>query len=293
MRITTSMLQQSVLDAVQANLQRMAAAQDQVSTGKKVTAASDDPVAASQILRASQDLDALAQVQRNITAAQTRVSAEDSVLSQVTNLVTRAQELAVEQSSDTATTATRASTKSEVDGLIANVVELGNTQVGDEYIFGGAQTTVAPFRANGSYVGDDTERQAEIATGTYAATSHTGRALFVASGLLPSLQALSSALASGSGSAVGATVSTLQQASDNVQALVADTGARDNRLGTAGQNASALVTAITSRRSTLQDADVATSSTELIAAQTSLQAALLAASRVLPTTLASYLGSST
>jgi len=291
MRITTSMLQQAVLDAVQANLQRISTAQDQVSSGKRITAASDDPVAAAQIMRASQDLDALAQVQRNVTAARTRVSAEDSVLNQVTNLASRAQELAVEQSSDTATAATRASTKAEVDGLVSQIVELGNTQVGNEYIFGGAQTTAAPFRPDGTYVGDDTERQAEIAQGSYAATNHTGRALFVSSGLLPALQALSTALASGSGSAVGATVANLQQAGASVQALVADTGARDDQLDNAAQNASALVTTLTSRRSTLQDADVATASTELLAAQTSLQAALLAASRVLPTTLASYLGS--
>jgi len=289
MRITTSMLQQSVLDAVQANLQRIAAAQDQVSSGKRITRASDDPVAAAQIIRTSQDLDALTQVQRNVTAAQTRVSAEDSVLSQLGDLVTRAQELAVEQSSGTATAATRSGTKAEVDTLIAQVVQLGNTRVGDEYVFGGAQTAVAPFQANGAYVGDDTERTAAIGPGVYAATTHTGSALLVDSGVLPALQALSAALAGGSGDAVGATASSLQQAGQQVQALVADIGARSNQLDTAAQNASALTANLTARRSTLQDADIATSSTELMAAQTSLQAALLAASRVLPTSLVSYL----
>lgn len=289
MRITTSMLQQAVLDSIQANLQRIAVAQDQVSNGKRITRPSDDPVAAAQILRTSQDLDALAQVQRNVTAAQTRVSAEDSVLNQLTGLVNRAQELAVEQSSGTATPATRASAKTEVDGVIAQVVQLGNTQVGNEYVFGGAQTTVAPLQANGSYVGDDSERQAEIGRGYYAATTHTGRTLFVTSGVLPGLQALSAALATGNGAAVGASVAGLNQANEQVQSLVADTGARANQLDTAAASASALAANLTVNRSQLQDTDVATASTELIAAQTSLQAALLAASRVLPTTLASYL----
>ncbi|HUM16386.1 MAG TPA: flagellar hook-associated protein FlgL [Candidatus Nitrosotalea sp.] len=289
MRITNSMLQQSVVAAVQANLQRIATAQAQVSSGLRITRASDDPVAAAQIMRTSQDLDALAQVQRNVTSAQTRVSAEDSVLTQITNLVTRAQELAVEESSSTATAATRASSKAEVDGLISQAVALGNTRVGDEYIFGGAQTTVPPFQANGAYVGDDTERTAEIGQGIYAATNHTGRDLLVSSGLLPSLQALSTALASGDGSAVGATAASLGTANAQIQSLVADTGARANQLDTAAQSASALTASLTARQSSLQDADVATTSTELLAAQTSLQAALLAASRVLPTSLANYL----
>lgn len=291
MRITTSMLQQSVLGSIQANLQRMATAQDQVSSGKRITKASDDPVAAAQIMRTSRDLDALTQVQRNVTSAQTRVSAEDSVLNQLTNLVSRAQELAIEQSSSTATAATRATTKVEVDGLLSQAVQLGNTQVGNEYIFGGAQTTVAPFQADGTYVGDDTERQAEIGQGFYSPTNHTGRALLVTSGLVPALTALSSALNSGSGSAVGNAVTGLNQANTQIQSLVADTGARANQLDTAAQSATALTANLTARQSTLRDADVGTASTELLAAQTSLQAALLAASRVLPTTLASYMGS--
>jgi len=67
------------------------------------------------------------------------------------------------------------------------LIDAGNTQYGDQYIFGGANNLVPPFnKANNNYAGDGTERIIEIATGTTQAISVTGDRLLQGIGANPS-----------------------------------------------------------------------------------------------------------
>src|SRR4030095_7037574 len=75
---------------------------------------------------------------------------EDSVLTQVGNLVTRARELGVSQATSTANSQTRQVANAEVQQLFSEIVTLGNTKFGNEYMFGGDQSQTAPFAVTGS-----------------------------------------------------------------------------------------------------------------------------------------------
>ncbi len=289
MRVTNNMRQTQVLRDLQAGLAKLADAQQQVSTGKRFTRPSEDPVAASRVMRADRSLRGITQYRRNSTAVRVRVDAEEATLNQLTDLLSRAKELGISQGSDTATAATRTETAAELDRILEQVVALGNTKVGSEYLFGGGQTAAPPFQADGTYLGDDTGRQAELAEGYVIDTNHTGRQLLQTSGVVASLSALRDALRAGTGSGVTATISGVDAAFDQVQVLLAETGARSRQLDTVAENLTASESTLTTAQEADQGITVEEAATRMVSVQTALQAALSSTSQVISMSLVNYL----
>ncbi len=289
MRISNSLTQQRVLRDLQGNLARLAAAQSQVSTGKRFEAMSEDPLAGIQVLGADQGLRAIAQYRRNSTAAQTRIDAEESILGQVTDLLTRAKELAIQEGTASSTPQTRAMVKSEIDQILGQVIALGNTQVGNEYIFAGHQTGTVPFDTTGTYFGDAGQRMIEVGQGYTMPANHSGRELLVDSGVITALQQLSTELGTGSPGTIGPVAGSIDTAFDNVQALLAVNGSRARQIESAMQNSDALEATHTQRKSDARDIDMAAATSRFVSAQNTLQAALLSTSRLISTSLTDYL----
>lgn len=289
MRISNGLLQQRVLRDLQGNLSRMAAAQTQVSTAKRFETLSEDPLAGVQVMGADQGLRAIEQYRRNSTAARTRTDTEEAVLSQVTDLLSRAKELALQEGTATSTPQTRAIAKTEVDQILGQLVALGNTQVGNEYLFAGHSVSTTPFDQTGAYFGDSGQRLAELGQGYTMPTNHNGAELFVNSGVIGALQQLSTELGTGSPTTVGAVAGSIDAAFDNVQGLLATNGARVRQIENAMQNSDALEATHTQRKDDAQAIDVAEATTRFVSTQNTLQAALLSTSKMLNTSLVDYL----
>ncbi len=289
MRISNRSLQDRVLRDLQSNMVQLARAQEQVSTGKRITRMSQDPVAGTDVLRAERDLRALAQYRRNITAARTRVDTQESALDQAGDILVRARELAVTEASSSASAQTRNAVAAEIDTLIQQLVALGNTRIGEDFIFGGTATTAPPFQPDGTYVGDAGIRQAEIGDGVLMPTAHTGQQAFGDTGAIASLTQLRDRLRANDQAGVGATIASLEAAFTAVQVVVAETGARSRQLEVAGQNVEAMDLNATLLRSDAQDIPLEEAVLHMAGIQNALQAALLSASRILNTSLTDYL----
>ncbi|MEO8633718.1 MAG: flagellar hook-associated protein FlgL [Gemmatimonadales bacterium] len=289
MRITNSLLQSRILRDLQGNLSSLSQAQSQISSGKRFEKVSEDPIAGASVMTSDRGLRGIGQYRRNSASARTRTDAEEAVLDQLTDLLTRAKQLAVQEGSATSTPTTRAGAKSEVDRIIEQVVSLGNTKVGSEYLFAGHLVSGPAFDAAGGYLGDDGQRQSEIGEGYLITTNHTGRELLTNSGIMTGLKSLSTQLGTGTPATIAGTLTALDTAFTNTQTLLATTGARVGQIDSAMQNSDALSTNLTLRRSRDIDTDIEEASTRLISLQTTLQASLQAASRILNTTLTDYL----
>jgi len=300
MRITSNMIAQSQIQSIQSNMAALNQAQLQVSSGLKFQEASDDPSAARQVMATKSSLAALTQYQTNVQAATSRVTQEDSVLQQINNLLDSAQSLGVSQATDTATAQTRAVTNSQVQQIFSQLVDLGNTKIGDEYLFGGQQSTTAPFASSGSgatlaYTSTNPtgQRAVSIGDGQTIAATHDGSQVFINSGVLDSIKQLSHALDSSSptyGQAgITAALNSIQSASGSLQTIIGETGSAEQQLTTTTQNLQALSTNVTTLQSNLQDVDIEQAMTELTSRQTAYQAAMLAMSKVSTLTLTNYL----
>ena len=289
MRITHGMIQESLLRNISNDFSRLAKVQQQVATGKRIHTVSDDPVSALTSMRAASGIRAIGQYQRNSSAARAKLDAEESVLSQVTDLLARARELAAGSANATATGLTMAATKAEVDEILEQVIQLGNTAVNDEFIFAGHQTHVPAFQPDGTYDGDTGTHETQIGSNYRIESNHTGDQLLVSSNVISGLEALRDALDGADSNAVANSLHDLDTAFSNVQTLLAETGSRIRQLDVAAQNLDALDTSMTAAKQSAEEIDLEEAVIKLFSIQTTLQAAMETTSRVLNTNLTDYI----
>lgn len=300
MRITNNMIASSQITTIQSNMDALMKAQTQVSSGLRFQSAYEDPAAATQVMGTKSSLRALAQYQSNVSAATSRANTEDSVLQQIDTLLDRVKQLGVSQATDTATAQTRATANAEVQQIFSQLVSLGNTKQGGEYLFGGDQDTTAPFASSGagatldySTTNPQGQRAVSIGNGQTIAATHNGTQVFVSSGVLDAVKQMARSLDSTSSTygqdGITAALNSIDSASASVQTLIGQVGASENQLTSAGQNLTALTSNVTTLQSNLEGVDIEQAMTELTSRQTAYQAAMLAMSKVSDLTLTNYL----
>lgn len=159
--------------------------QEQLSTGKRVLTAADDPVAATRIQQLNNNLSIVSQYQKNISIAENNLSLEESTLDSMVNLLQRVEELAV-QAGNTAslTEGDYAALASEVDARLDALFNLVNTRNSNgDYIFAGYKSGSPAFTGDSTngfrFVGDEGKIEIKIDNSTTVAASDSGKPLFV------------------------------------------------------------------------------------------------------------------
>ena len=146
MRVTNQLITRNSQSRLQTVLQGIDRLREDISSGMRLRKMSDDPAAAGEVVRIGSSMRAITQFRRNIDVGLARASAEEAVLNQLSNDLSRAVELGVAQASATANAQTRAMVKGEVDQLISQAVSIGNTKFGDDYLLGGTRAGEPPLR---------------------------------------------------------------------------------------------------------------------------------------------------
>ncbi|MBG9444652.1 flagellar hook-associated protein FlgL [Cytobacillus firmus] len=144
MRVTQSMLSNNMLRNLSNSYSRMDKLQDQISTQKKFTKPSDDPVAAMMGMNYRTDLNRIQQFTRNIGEVRNWVDSTDDALDKGVLALQRIRELTVQASNGTLEGDQRKAVAEEVKQLKEHLQNLGDTQIGGKYIFNGNQTNVRP-----------------------------------------------------------------------------------------------------------------------------------------------------
>ncbi len=316
MRVTTAGQTQAIIARLMDASSKLSDAQDQVSSGLKLTKMSDDPTAASQVVRAQASLRGIDQYTRNATGTSTLLNAEDGALQQITDILNRAKELGTAGNSSTASASSRAAAAAEVQQLFAQAVNLGNTKVGNTYLFGGTSNDGRePFDATQpNFVPTDPaatvgappvpryptgERSVDVGAGGQTLPGpHDGTSVFLGTtngapdsskGVLAALQQLQQSLSSADPSTIGNALTSVDAAVDSVQVRVGDLGARQNRVDAVKTSLAALQTTFTQQKSDLSQVDTAQAYTEMVARQTAYQTAMMASSKVMGLSLTEYL----
>ncbi|SES00061.1 flagellar hook-associated protein FlgL [Salisediminibacterium halotolerans] len=144
MRVTQSMLASGTLNHLSNNYQKMQGLQDQLSTGKKITRASDDPVVAMNGMRYRSQVGEMEQFERNTSEVHNWMDTADDTLGQTTDAMTRIRELTVQAANDSYDADERANIAAEVGQLREHIESMANTQNNGKYVFNGTDTTNAP-----------------------------------------------------------------------------------------------------------------------------------------------------
>lgn len=145
---------------------------------KRVQKPSDDPVGNIDILTMrSRNIDA-EQYLRNGHYAKTQLAFTETALEELTDIVSKAKEIAIGQASNLYAPEVRQSIAKEVEQLRSQAMAIGNKRIGNRYIFGGHKTLTRPFNDNGEYQGDKGKINLEINKDFFVPINMTGEEVF-------------------------------------------------------------------------------------------------------------------
>jgi len=152
MRITNNMINDRALFNIQQSLNRIAKLNDKLSSGKEVQYPSDDAVIATRASNISSRLRELEQYKRNVDHVNNFTQSYDTTLQELSSVYQRVKELMVRGANGTNTVDERNAIAMELKALKEHLIEIANTRVGDEYIFGGARSDLKPVDENGNII---------------------------------------------------------------------------------------------------------------------------------------------
>ena len=268
MRISTSQMYYQGVTAMLDKQAELARTQQQLATGQRILAPSDDPAAATQAMQLEQIIETTRQYQRNADYAQSRLSLEETVLVEVGNILQRVRELAVRANNDTLSAGDRTAIAAEVRAVQQDLVQLANTQdANGEYIFAGFQTATVPFNDDGagnfSYNGDQGQRALQIGDNRQVTIGDAGDQVFMrvddgAGGFSSMFDVLYEFATDLEANAPNTTTLTrLDSALDNVLTVRAAIGARMNSIENQRGANDAFSLLMEENRSRLRDLDYA------------------------------------
>jgi flagellar hook-associated protein 3 FlgL len=298
MRVTEGIICRSVtgnLNRLRAGLQEL---NQQVASGKRLVRPSDDPVGAVSAQEVRAKLAAMDQLKRNADSWQGWLRSTENAITSAQSIVSRAREVAVQMSNATNSASQRTMAAEEVNNLLEEMINLGNTQFQGRYVFAGYRDDSDAFevtRVNGeitavTYAGDDGHHEMKVGAGSRLESSLTGEEVFQGSAdLFDTLIELRDSLRANDISATTNTLDDFVDAGNNLGAKVADVGSRLNRLDLRLSVIEDTKLAETERLSQIEDADLVEVINALKTKELAYEAALQATASTQQLSLAAYL----
>ena len=190
MRISTAQMQDRSVTAMLERQSELSKTQQQVATGKRILAPSDDVLGSTQILAFNKVIATYNQYLENADAAETRIKQEEAALTQTIDMLQRARELAVQGNNTSLGANERALIADEVRAILGEMVSVANSADSNgEYIFAGFNVDTAPIAvtevpaASGlftyAYTGDLGQRNVQIGETRFIATEDNGQGVFM------------------------------------------------------------------------------------------------------------------
>jgi flagellar hook-associated protein 3 FlgL len=179
MRVSDNTSVAAVGEALKRTRGRMERLQVQNATQKRLLSPSDDPAANTKIMDIRTQSTVNAQFESNAALAKNRLQATDAALGELYDVLVRAKEIAISQSSDASASAdSRLGVAQEVSALYQQMVSIANRRLGQHYLFGGFKTLEAPYTAEGQYKGDLGEIPVEVQKDVFIAMNIPGTDVF-------------------------------------------------------------------------------------------------------------------
>lgn len=313
MRITNQGLLSGILLGLQRNITRLEDYQSRIASGKRVLVPSDDPAATVKILDLRTAMVEAAQFRDNAEDGSEWLEQSDNVLSVLEETMVRIRELAVASANGTNSTGSYQAMAAELGQIIQSVADLGNTRVGELYIFSGQQVNTQPITLQATppyatYAGDANAMTRGIAPGVEVPININAQEMLIGAandGLLPTLSQLKDALdklaldandASALQTIRGDTslgipsiLELIGKAENELVRLHTDVGARTKRLDAAIARAEAMEDGLSKLISKQEDLDVPRAILELATADASYKLSLQMGARIVQPTLMDFL----
>jgi flagellar hook-associated protein 3 FlgL len=306
-RITNGVMISDLVRTLNERMRNLSTYQNQVATGKRVFYASDDPTAAGVILQTRNDLRQNAQYQENVDNALSWLQNTDSTLQGLNDLLTNVRTDAQEGSNEATTPEGMAALAEDVNNYLESLVSQANSDYSGKMVFGGTNTTDAPFTvirdpltdqitsvvANPD--GTDGAMMRQVSANNSLQINISGGDLFQPNGvggnedIFQTLITLRDALNSGNNTAVGDTLDQIDAVMANLTNFTAFTGTRVNQLTSIQDSLLQKETNLTDHLAGQEDIDLVKVMTNLTMEQNAYQAALAAGAQIIQPSLVQFI----
>lgn len=295
MRVTSSMMLRSTLRDLSQGLSRLQETQTKLASGKQITRPSADPGGTTSAMGMRQDLRRADQRLRSLNDAQGWLETADVTLTSSLDALGRAKEIAVRAGNTGALgdPVARQALATEIRSIRSEMLALANTNYGNRAIFNGT-TTGAAYDANGAYLGNSSSIIRDVAPSTSIAVNLTGPQVFGTAGgpvgdVFETLDRMAAAITAGDAAAMATEHTNLDGFRNTVGAATVEIGTRAARLAEAKIRAEDNKLLLTTQLSEVEDVDVVEALITAKAQESSYQASLQVAAKILPPSLLDYL----
>ncbi len=296
MRITPGMTSDNALYNLQKGRTLLNRLQEQIASGSTINRPSDDPITTRQLLDLENKMEAGEQYLSNITKGNLWLSMTDTALQGMYEIISQAKEVTGTITNGSSDQTVRETAASQLEELKKQLVDLGNTQLGDQYVFAGFKNDTPPFsKSDNNYYGTSDEITIEIDQNSPAAINVSGDALLKGTGsygsvdILETLDAIITAINNNDPTEIQANAAQLDASTNQINNARSDVAGRMIRLESAENM-------ITNNQSTLEGivsdtmgVDYVEAATRLNQQQAAFEAALSATAKITQLSLLDYL----
>lgn len=300
---TISPVGQNFVNSINNIQARLAVAQQQVSTGLKVSQPSDAPDQISPILQLHSQIQQNQDIQDGLNTALTTIKAGESALSSAVDLLQSASVAASQGTSTTQTAASRATLAQTVQSLMEQMVNNSRATVSGRYVFSGDQDGTPSYQLDLSAADGTGVDRLQVASntglvqgtgGARYSTSLTANEIFdsrnadgtpAATNAFAALNGLRVALLANDSTGITSSVAALSSASTYMNNQLASYGQAETRVTSDLNQAQSDSLTLKTRLTSKTDADMTEAITALTQGTTQLQAALSARAKMPNTSL--------
>lgn len=281
-RVTSDQMHRALITRIQQAQSRVMETTEQISSGYRVNRPSDDPVASAQIMDLLSTQRHLQQYNQSITQARAWSVASEGSISQGLEIYQRARDLTLQATNATASATDRQAIVTELTSMVDSVKMLGNSKVGNDFIFSGAKASTPAYAMGTSdiYQGDSTSIKREISPGNQMGINLVAKDFFGddTQGLIKTLRDLASNISTGTSASLQAARTTNLQGLDAASTAMTNAqsqlGETQNRLDFHESRLTDMAGSNDQLLSMLRDTDLAQASANYAQRQSALNAAL-------------------
>jgi len=163
MRVTSNMSNDNSIYNIQQSQSKLYKTNELIGTQRNISRPSDDSVNSKLLLDIGYKLKANDQYLSNIAKSDTWQHVTSDTLTAMSDIMTLAKEQVATITSGSSDATIRQNVVTQLQTLKQQMVDMGNMQLGDQYIFGGAKNSVKPFSITSPYYsGDETAINIEV-----------------------------------------------------------------------------------------------------------------------------------
>lgn len=183
MRVSSNTLYDSNVSLLGQQQGRLMQTQQQITSGRRILTAADDPVAAARALQVTQSDATNTQYAANRTVVRHKLSLAESNLQGVTSLLQDVRTAVVSAGGGSFNSNDRKSVATELSGRLQELIGFANSTDGvGNYLFAGFQSKTQPFVATPTgigYSGDDGQQNIQVSATRQIAAGDSGADVFM------------------------------------------------------------------------------------------------------------------